>query len=342
MFLKVSFNNIALPSVKSAPIPRIGDKKTSEQAPIPRIGDIKTSEQVEHFILSPSNAMTRSLPNNKVFMTGPWVPTFLMEPDPMQDPYVEVHVFNNTAMAMSVKLIDAELQEKVGLNGAWEAWESLRPWAFRADLWRYMILWSEGGVYLDSKIRIRAPLITWAGLLASEELSACRDGDLRYKSKRFPNEQPVQALWNGGMSARKGSQVLLEAIRASVSNVLNRSYVLPYFDLSDLGQHADLSVTGPILLGYASRFGVHNGTVRVPCTYRAGKMGMASNGNYKVFEKDEKEHERVRNAGNKYGELYQQKRIYCIYNSSSTLDAPCDLQALLNATKFYGVFNSSH
>ena len=40
----------------------------------------------------------------------------------------------------------------------WRAYLSLRPGAFRADLWRYCVLWKLGGVYLDTDFEALQPL----------------------------------------------------------------------------------------------------------------------------------------------------------------------------------------
>jgi mannosyltransferase OCH1-like enzyme len=42
--------------------------------------------------------------------------------------------------------------ELLGIPGAYEAFKMLRPRAYRSDLWRWMILWKYGGIYIDLKI----------------------------------------------------------------------------------------------------------------------------------------------------------------------------------------------
>ena len=233
----------------------------------------------------------RRLPNTKIFLTGPWVPqhflsnrrfrptaTTVVPPEnnhnhhhpvadedgssssshqssdaPPPPPLLELHHFNNTSVVESVRLIDQELREVAGVHGALEAWITLRPWAFRADLWRYMILWSEGGVYVDAKLRLRAPLDSWAALSPREGLAVCHDHDRTHQSSLHPNDPPLPVLWNGAMSAPPKSPILLEAIQLCISNVQNRVYVLPYFAPNDVGIHGDLAVTGPIVLSFAAR-----------------------------------------------------------------------------------------
>lgn len=291
-------------------------------------------ETLTHFSPGPQ------LASKKVFLAGPWVPSEILEHNSQQDPRLEFHVFNNTSMAKSVKLIDEELVSKVGLQGAWEAWKALRPWAFRVDLWRYMILWSEGGIYIDSKIKFMAPVRSWAGLSENQELSICHDMNNVFQSKDSTGV-PIPGLWNAAMSARKGSPVLLEAIRQSIENIQNRSYTLESYDLAG---RDDLSITGPILLGHVATTGnFPNGVVRIPCGFygKSAYRNPYTPSKYKtglIFEIDRREHQRVHSSGNNYGYLWKQKLVYCDEkpNKNSTnsqkLDAPCNLEALLNET----------
>ena len=53
-------------------------------------------------------------------------------------------------MLASMKSLDGPLAA-AGVPGAAKAFETLRPGAFKADLWRYAILWGCGGIYVDSK-----------------------------------------------------------------------------------------------------------------------------------------------------------------------------------------------
>ena len=54
-------------------------------------------------------------------------------------------------MEESVKRVSLKL-EKIGIKGVYKAFKDLRPRAFRSDLWRWLILWENGGVYLDAKM----------------------------------------------------------------------------------------------------------------------------------------------------------------------------------------------
>ena len=54
------------------------------------------------------------------------------------------HFFDDQAQRESMRGLDAALKE-AGAPGALAAYERLRPMAFKADLWRYAILWACGG-----------------------------------------------------------------------------------------------------------------------------------------------------------------------------------------------------
>ena len=53
-----------------------------------------------------------------------------------------------------------------GVPGAAKAFETLRPGAFKADLWRYAILWGCGGIYVDSKMRL---VSDWADFIENSQ-----------------------------------------------------------------------------------------------------------------------------------------------------------------------------
>jgi len=75
-------------------------------------------------------------------------------------------------MDHSAKTISKKL-EKVKIYGVYEAYRSLRPIAFRKDLWMQLILWDQGGIFIDAKIYFTTPAdwIHWK----DEELIICGD-----------------------------------------------------------------------------------------------------------------------------------------------------------------------
>lgn len=104
-----------------------------------------------------------------------------------------------------------------------EAYERLIPGAYKADLWRYCILYKKGGIYLDIKYR-------------------CVNG---FKLINLTNKEHFvrdidnsgKGIYNAFMICKPGNKKCLECINAIVSNVKNRYYGSGPFD-----------ITGPLLL----------------------------------------------------------------------------------------------
>jgi mannosyltransferase OCH1-like enzyme len=102
------------------------------------------------------------------------------------------------------------------------AYDALVPGAYKADLWRYCVLYVHGGIYLDIKYMTR-PDFFLRSLLAEECWVLDADG---------------RGIYNALMVCKAGNPVLLRAIQRIVENVHRRFY----------GDHF-LEPTGPLLLG---------------------------------------------------------------------------------------------
>jgi len=102
-----------------------------------------------------------------------------------------------------------------------QSYDSLIPGAYKADLWRYCVLFIKGGIYVDMKY---APVngFKFINLTESEHLVVDIDG---------------HCIYNALMVSKPGNQVLFRAIRKVVDNVKNKYYGDTY-----------LSPTGPGLL----------------------------------------------------------------------------------------------
>lgn len=111
------------------------------------------------------------------------------------------------------------------VENAYEAFLNLRPPAFRADLWRYMMLWSHGGVYADSKMMLRMDPREWIDF-ERDTLVLVKDRVLGY--------------WNAMMAAKPRSFALEDTLRLVVKNVLAHLY-----------PHNVLLITGPEALAQA-------------------------------------------------------------------------------------------
>merc|ERR1712232_4656 len=139
--------------------------------------------------------------------------------------------FDDQQMACSVLRISRELEREGVVRGAYAAFSALRPAAFRADLWRYMVLWSQGGFYLDAKMQLLRDPRKWVNL-ENDTLVLVKDAERG-------------GFWQGVLVARKRSQAMALVIKHVVRNVQRRFYPLA----------GDLSITGPVALAHALGMG---------------------------------------------------------------------------------------
>jgi mannosyltransferase OCH1-like enzyme len=108
-------------------------------------------------------------------------------------------------------------------NNVLEAYDTLIPGAYKADLWRCCVLYINGGIYMDIKLKC----INGFKLIELTE------------SNHFVKDRlPPLSIYNALMVSRKGNPFLLKAIQQIVVNIKRKFY----------GSHC-LAVTGPILLG---------------------------------------------------------------------------------------------
>ena len=103
-----------------------------------------------------------------------------------------------------------------------EAYDSLIPGAYKADLWRLCVLFIKGGIYLDIK------LICINGFRLIELT----------ENNHFVKDRPVNSIYNALMACQKGNMFLYKCIRQIVENVKNKYY-----------GNTPLSPTGPNMLG---------------------------------------------------------------------------------------------
>lgn len=102
------------------------------------------------------------------------------------------------------------------------AFDSLIPGAYKADLWRYCVLYIYGGIYLDIKFHCTNGF----KLIAITE------------EENFARDRPEGCLYNGFIAVLPKNEILLKCIYQIISNVKNKYY----------GER-DLFITGPGLLG---------------------------------------------------------------------------------------------
>jgi mannosyltransferase OCH1-like enzyme len=109
----------------------------------------------------------------------------------------------------------------------------LRPTAFRADFFRYLLLFEKGGVYMD---------FTQHSLMPMDYI--IKDYKEVYVSDYYTfNEQtPKVALYNAFIATVRGTKLMETAINMCIENIEKEFY----------GKHT-LDITGPAMLGKAFR-----------------------------------------------------------------------------------------
>ena len=107
-------------------------------------------------------------------------------------------------------------------NEVLNAYDSLIPGAYKADLWRYCILYKKGGIYLDIKY-VPTNGFRFVNLLESEH---------------FVRDFGGGGVYNALLVCKAGNEILLKCINQIVQNVKDKFY-----------GNSCLDPTGPNLLG---------------------------------------------------------------------------------------------
>jgi len=194
-----------------------------------------------------------------------------------------IRYFTDEDMDDSVRNISTMLAGR-GINDVDKAYFNLRPGAFRADVWRLMQLWAEGGVYLDANVNLTCGLNDWIDF-SKDELVVVTDTG-------------VNGIWNAMMAAEPGNQYIESAITDITRHILAHYY----------GANP-LAITGPIALGLAlrARQGYPHG-LRNELEWKGGNV---TNTQTKavVASKDETLHDK--NASKHYDPMWRAHQVYC-------------------------------
>ena len=113
-------------------------------------------------------------------------------------------------------------------NDVVEAFDTLKPGAYKSDLWRYCILYKNGGVYIDIKYNSLVPLIS---IIEKTSTVFINDREVT------PNNVE-DCIYNGFIISPPGNIILKECIDEIVENCKNRLF-----------KANSLDITGPCLLG---------------------------------------------------------------------------------------------
>lgn len=120
-----------------------------------------------------------------------------------------------------------------------EAYDTLIPSAFKADLFRYVYLYFFGGWYFDYKLVLRMPI---PRKYSNETLVLCAD----YERSNSPSISGMDSVYTGVIGTIPKDPLFLKLVMACVHNVLDRQQEF-LDDIDRRGVQGILDLTGPKL-----------------------------------------------------------------------------------------------
>jgi len=266
---------------------------------------------------------SRGVPH-RIFTTGPYtempdhVATLWNANLDMAPKATELKYLNNDQQRFSAREIGERLAQAGVVEGAFEAWSALRPWAMRSDLWRLMVLWDQGGIYSDLKMRLLRPLSEWVNFTDGLGLTLVRSTNL------------PDAYYNAIMASAPRNPLLSTILQHVVSKVKARSYGIrdaednPNFHPPPTAgtagaSSATLAVTGPIAIARAfteSRIYPLNikKYLQVPASMIISgnaTLVIAKSSQKALAVVDEETHVSTRQGKLSYGLFWQFHELYC-------------------------------
>ena len=141
-----------------------------------------------------------------------------------------------------------------------QAFDSLKPGAFKCDFWRYAILYIKGGVYLD---------IDMVPLVPLREIIKDTDEFVSIVDLKHKLYNPTGcAIYQAFIASVPKHPIMLYALELSFYNIVNRKY----------GKKNLLNITGPVVAGIATNlyFNKPSRQEISPGTYDNGKLKLLS------------------------------------------------------------------
>jgi mannosyltransferase OCH1-like enzyme len=114
-----------------------------------------------------------------------------------------------------------------------EAYNSLKPGAYKADLWRYCILYKNGGVYMDIKLYSTEPLIN---IIKDNPVIFVKD--YNHPLNFISNKVPTNGIYNAFMVSPPNNIIFKKCIDDIINSCKHKLY-----------KKGCLDITGPTLLG---------------------------------------------------------------------------------------------
>jgi mannosyltransferase OCH1-like enzyme len=174
-----------------------------------------------------------------------------------------------------------------------DAFNSLRPGAYKSDLWRYCILYKKGGVYIDIKYTTLKPLTS---IIKDNPIVYVNDHEV--SCPHLPN---TTGLYNGFMISPPNNSVMKYCIDDIVNSCKLRLY-----------KKNDLDITGPCLLAqivakyspnYKSKFRYRELKDRQAVIYFNDEQFCLGYREYRAEQKKFQKSER-------YGFLWKKRAVY--------------------------------
>ena len=140
------------------------------------------------------------------------------------------------------------------------AFDVLKPGAFKCDFWRYAILYVYGGVYLDIDMVPLTPLNDF--IKDSDEFITIVD------LKNIFNNNSSCGIYQAFIATVPKHPIMSYSLQLSFANIVNRKY----------GIKEGLNITGPVVVGIAVNLYFKNKN-----TYQKIVSGSYDNGGLKLF-----------------------------------------------------------
>jgi mannosyltransferase OCH1-like enzyme len=171
------------------------------------------------------------------------------------------------------------------------AYQSLIPGAYKADLWRYCILYIKGGIYLDIKYR---PIHGFQFIGLSENHHFVNDYSF---IKKKSNQQMNGGIYNAFMISTAFNPIFDQCIKQIVKNVANDFYGMN-----------PLAPTGPLLL----KNKITNEERDKIKMYFHREQEIIYYEKYPILQyyPDYRKEQEKANPNNHYHELWKKKKIY--------------------------------
>ena len=194
-----------------------------------------------------------------------------------QNPAFTFHLYDDNECAEFIK--------KHFTIQVFNAYNSLIPGAYKADLWRYCVLFVKGGIYLDIK------LCTVNGFKLIQLTT----------KEHFVKDRPTNSIYNAFIVCKPRNKLLLNSINTIVQNVRNKYY-----------GNGPLDPTGPGLIG---QLAMSDPTVNIDLSHYKDGGYIVYNNSF-IISTAYSEYERERTELNnkikrpRYDILWNKRRVY--------------------------------